>query len=286
VTQPVRSRAAAQSFEQHAARADELARAATSEPAGASAENTNRAGAGARKPLRFAAGLLRVQAEVAARLDSAASRAPLSGRLASDTETVLETLREVPAFAAREGPAPLREEARERASESIEVATIRLALYWRGDQTAREDYLSRAMLRPYVRVLREWELAPDRARAPRRCPFCGGAPLVGCRRSSAESEGAARSLVCGLCELEWSFPRILCPSCGENSPHKLPSFAGDAHPIARIEACETCRRYVKSLDLTHEPRAVPEVDDLLSMSLDLWAIDQGFTRLEPGLAGL
>lgn len=32
--------------------------------------------------------------------------------------------------------------------------------------------------------------------------------------------------------------------------------------------------------------AVPEVDDLLSMSLDLWAGSEGFTRLEPGLAGV
>jgi FdhE protein len=54
----------------------------------------------------------------------------------------------------------------------------------------------------------------------------------------------------------------------------------------RIEACETCRRYMKSIDLTLDARPIPEVDDVLSISLDLWAADQGFTRIEPGIAGL
>ncbi len=54
----------------------------------------------------------------------------------------------------------------------------------------------------------------------------------------------------------------------------------------RIEACETCRRYVKSFDLSQDARPIPEVDDLGSLSLDLWARSEGFERIEPGLAGL
>ena len=38
-------------------------------------------------------------------------------------------------------------------------------------------------------------------------------------------------------------------------------------------------------DLTVDGRAIPEVDDLLSLSMDLWAAREGFTRIEPGLAG-
>jgi FdhE protein len=67
---------------------------------------------------------------------------------------------------------------------------------------------------------------------------------------------------------------------------KLPSFQSEHYPAARIEACETCRRYVKSIDLTVDGRAIPEVDDLLSLSMDLWTVREGFTRLEPGLAGI
>jgi FdhE protein len=54
----------------------------------------------------------------------------------------------------------------------------------------------------------------------------------------------------------------------------------------RIEACETCHRYVKSLDLSEDARPIPEVDDLASLSMDLWAAEQGFERIEPGLAGI
>jgi formate dehydrogenase maturation protein FdhE len=43
---------------------------------------------------------------------------------------------------------------------------------------------------------------------------------------------------------------------------------------------------VKSIDLTQDARPLPEVDDLVSISMDLWAVEQGFERLEPGLAGL
>jgi formate dehydrogenase maturation protein FdhE len=31
---------------------------------------------------------------------------------------------------------------------------------------------------------------------------------------------------------------------------------------------------------------VPEVDDVGSIALDLWAVEQGYTRIEPGLAGM
>jgi formate dehydrogenase maturation protein FdhE len=43
---------------------------------------------------------------------------------------------------------------------------------------------------------------------------------------------------------------------------------------------------VKSIDAGVDAQAIPEVDDLLSVALDLWAQGQGYSRLEPGLAGL
>jgi FdhE protein len=99
-------------------------------------------------------------------------------------------------------------------------------------------------------------------------------------------EGARRMLGCALCGGEWLFGRILCPSCFEENPQKLPSFQNEKHPTARIEACETCHRYVKSIDLSEDARPIPEVDDLVSIAMDLWAVEQGFTRIEPGLAGI
>jgi FdhE protein len=106
------------------------------------------------------------------------------------------------------------------------------------------------------------------------------------RREGSLEEGARRMLACALCGLEWRINRIVCPACFEEDPHRLPSFQNDGHPAVRIEACETCRRYVKSLDLSEDARPIPEVDDLVSIAMDLWAVDQGYTRIEPGMAGL
>ena len=50
--------------------------------------------------------------------------------------------------------------------------------------------------------------------------------------------------------------------------------------------CETCGRYVKSIDLTLDARPIPQVDDLVSLSMDLWAAEEGYTRIEPGMAGI
>ncbi len=55
---------------------------------------------------------------------------------------------------------------------------------------------------------------------------------------------------------------------------------------ARLEGCETCGRYTKSIDRSTDMRRIPEVDDVATLGLDLWAEEQGMTRGEPGLLGL
>jgi FdhE protein len=118
------------------------------------------------------------------------------------------------------------------------------------------------------------------------CPDCAGPPRVAARRAAPESDGALRFLVCADCGTEWRVARVLCPHCGEERPEKLPVFENDRYPAHRIEACETCRHYVKSIDLTVDARPIPEVDDLLSISLDLWAAEQGWTRIGPAIIPL
>jgi FdhE protein len=210
----------------------------------------------------------------------------LTGRLEADVERLLGPAASVLRFAAESGPEALAEGARTRQKDAPSTARSRLLVYWKRDLGSDEDYLSRAILRPYVEFLRTANVPPDRAHRRGHCPFCGGAPWASARRGGSLTEGARRTLACSLCGLEWLFERILCPSCFEEDPHKLPSFRNEKHPAVRIEACETCRRYVKSLDLSEDARPIPEVDDLVSIAMDLWAAEQGFTRIEPGLAGI
>ncbi len=227
-----------------------------------------------REPLEFAAVLSRAQAQCAVRLQ----HAHLVGRLSEDIAAVLPIVTPViPIIAERS------EEAEQRLSDDPSTAGTRLGVWWSGDSN---DYTSRALLQPYAAVLRTRNGTLDRVHNPGHCPFCGGAAWISSRKSAPDAESGFRYLHCSLCALEWNFNRICCPSCQEGDPHKLPHFQSDAHANVRIEACETCRRYVKSIDLTLDARPVPIVDDLLSLSMDLWAVEEGFTRIEPGLAGL
>jgi FdhE protein len=263
----VSSRAAEvlKSFERRAARAELLA------PQSPAAE----------APLRFAAGLYTAQRDVAAAL----VQAPLSNDL-DEAAGVLLAHAEPVLRHASSGPAQLAEEARMRLRDDSQTARTRLLVYWSGDQDARDDYLSRALLKPWVELLASERRQPVRERREGTCPFCAGGAWVATRRTLPESHGAQRALVCALCAGHWDFPRIRCPGCGEASPEKLPNFQDPQNPAVRIEACDTCKRYVKSIDLSLDMRPIAEVDDLASLPLDLWAAEQGYQRIEPGLAGI
>jgi FdhE protein len=114
-----------------------------------------------------------------------------------------------------------------------------------------------------------------------RCPTCGGAPVVGVLRE--EGHGARRRLVCGLCLTEWDYLRLVCVKCGEQRFEALPVFCAEQVPHARVEACDTCRSYLKTIDATKDGRVIPVVDDLATIPLDLWAREQGYTRVRASL---
>jgi len=235
----------------------------------------------AEAPLRFAAGLYRAQRELARALTAQ----PLSADLDEQAGPLLASAAPLLRHAVS-GPPRLAEEARARLQDDAQTARTRLLVYWSGDPEARADYLSRALLKPWVELLAAERRQPVRDRREGTCPFCGGLPWVSARRILPESHGAQRLLHCALCAGQWDFARIRCASCGEADPHLLPSFQDEKDPAVRIEACDTCKRYVKSIDLSLDARPIPEVDDLVSLALDLWAVDQGYQRIEPGLAGI
>ena len=122
------------------------------------------------------------------------------------------------------------------------------------------------------------------------CPACGGLPQASviAEESGEFMGGSPRSLVCGRCAGWWTFPRATCPECGEDDPRRLAPFVPDGRRAVRVDACETCGSYIKTFDLRQAGAVsiVPLVDDVATVSLDVWAHDQGLHRAVVSLAGV
>jgi FdhE protein len=116
------------------------------------------------------------------------------------------------------------------------------------------------------------------------CPFCAARPVAGVLRQ--EGDGGKRSLICALCATEWNIGRIVCPACGEETVEKLAVYTAEQFPHVRVEACDTCRYYIKTIDLTKNGRAVPVVDELATIPLNLWAHQHGYVKLRANLLGI
>jgi formate dehydrogenase maturation protein FdhE len=237
----------------------------------------------AREPLLFAAALNRAQGEAVGKLLASHRVRAWTGRIEQDRAQIGAHAQGVLEAIGRSGPSGIAERAR-RFGETLRTeGEDHLERYLAGEN---DEYLCRAVLRPYFELLAALDIAPLALGRSGDCPFCHGAAWISIRRASPESDGALSFAGCALCGRERQVARIRCLACGKTDPDALPVYQSTAHLIARIEACDTCRAYVKSIDLTEDARPIPEIDELASISLDLWAAEQGYRRLEPGLAGL
>lgn len=191
--------------------------------------------------------------------------------------------------AIRYGPELLANAARELESWSPGDWNQRLFEYVHDDHVCAdlpaEGFFLWALAHPYM--VEVGRLRPPASGEPRgTCPVCEGDPAASILWEDVDAQSTPRRLVCGLCAVEWPFPRVVCPVCLEERPEKLPRLTAEEIPWVRVEACETCQTYVKAVDLTREPGAVAVVDALASLPLDLAAKEQGFRRRAVGLAAL
>ena len=79
---------------------------------------------------------------------------------------------------------------------------------------------------------------------------------------------------------------MVCAKCGEERPAQLGYFHSPEFEHIRIEACDTCKHYIKGVDLTRLGLAAPLVDEMYAGALDLWAREHGYTKIELNLVGL
>lgn len=75
-------------------------------------------------------------------------------------------------------------------------------------------------------------------------------------------------------------------NCGEEDKEKLPVYIAGGLDYVRVEACESCHAYLKSVDLTKDGFAVPVVDEIATVALNLWADEHGYVKIETNLLGM
>jgi len=158
------------------------------------------------------------------------------------------------------------------------------------DQSPNECAVSRSdrllawvFLQPYAEYLADHREVTIVDGTPSTCPLCGGKPAVGVLRS--EGDGAKKSLICMLCAHEWAFRRINCPACGEEREPQMAYYSAPEIAHVRVDVCDTCHTYLKSIDLTKTGLAVAVVDELATIPLDLWAQEHGYEKLQINLLG-
>jgi formate dehydrogenase accessory protein FdhE len=147
-----------------------------------------------------------------------------------------------------------------------------------------QTLLAQVFLQPYAELLRSRVSLRPSSTAYALCPFCNRKPALGVLRQMGD--GGARSMVCSFCLAEWEFRRIVCPGCGEENDKKLAVYTASDFDYIRVECCDVCKTYIKTVDLTKNGRAEPIIDELASAPLDLWAQEHGYAKLHPNLFGM
>jgi hypothetical protein len=230
----------------------------------------------------------------------------------------------VVATTVRYGPEPLAKTLADADRAVTDAAGAELLTAWlTGVELAPlERYLARAALRgPLEAVDAGAACAGDPAagdpatRAGRRCPRCAGPPQLSFRTDAGDHlVSGRRQLLCARCGHGWNFSGSTCAGCGETAGTKRTIYserragpqvgrgeqrsgngaddrAADRDGVAvrfphlRIEGCDSCARYLIDVDLGRDPRAVPEVDELAALPLDLYAAERGISKIIPNLMG-
>ncbi|MDD5746999.1 MAG: formate dehydrogenase accessory protein FdhE [Candidatus Omnitrophica bacterium] len=102
------------------------------------------------------------------------------------------------------------------------------------------------------------------------CPVCGGRPLM----AKFRRDDGKRILECSLCGTNWPFLRIRCPFCDNDDKDTLQFFFVDDTSPYRVDVCDKCRKYIKTVDerkLPENEEAVVVIDDIATAYLDVAA---------------
>ncbi|MFB3885493.1 MAG: formate dehydrogenase accessory protein FdhE [Thermodesulfobacteriota bacterium] len=106
------------------------------------------------------------------------------------------------------------------------------------------------------------------------CPICGSLPYL----SLLKEEVGKRYLLCSFCGYAWRVDRMTCPFCQNKGQESLHYFYGEGEEALRIDFCDKCREYIKTIDLRKIDSDDPTLEDLATLHLDVLASQKGYRR--------
>jgi FdhE protein len=109
------------------------------------------------------------------------------------------------------------------------------------------------------------------------CPVCGSLPAL----SLLKGDGGIRYSLCSWCACQWRVDRLSCSVCGNKEPGTLHYFCGEGEEAHRIDLCDACRHYIKTIDCRSLEDPDPSLEDLATLHLDLLAVQKGYARASP-----
>jgi len=111
------------------------------------------------------------------------------------------------------------------------------------------------------------------------CPICGSLPQL----SLLKEEVGERFLLCSYCGFEWRVDRLFCPFCTNKEQGSLHYFYAEGEDAYRIDLCDKCHQYIKTIDLRKMEETDPSLEDLATLHLDLLASQKGYKKPVPNL---
>jgi FdhE protein len=109
------------------------------------------------------------------------------------------------------------------------------------------------------------------------CPLCGSLPSL----SLLKEEAGKRHLLCSYCGYQWRIGRLVCPFCNNKEQESLQYFYGEGEEAYRIDFCDKCHQYIKTIDYRKVEDSDPVLEDLATLHLDILASQKGYKRPVP-----
>ncbi len=109
------------------------------------------------------------------------------------------------------------------------------------------------------------------------CPICGSLPSL----SLLKEEIGKRYLLCSYCGYQWRVDRLFCPFCNNKDQESLHYLFAEGEEAYRIDLCDKCHQYIKTIDYRNLAESDPVLEDLATLHLDILALEKGYKRPVP-----